>query len=155
VYGGRDVFVRVRVGWGGLGVEETVEGWEENELRECQSLLLTLSLHGQSSDWWQWQPDPDRGYTVRGAYQLLTSQVSASMDGAEKLIWHPQVSLKVSIFACRPLRDRLPTKANLVTRGILSTAAHFCVSGCGEAESAHHLFLSCCTFGSLLTLVRS
>ncbi|KAK2356229.1 hypothetical protein QL285_093579 [Trifolium repens] len=62
------------------------------------------------------------------------------MDDAEKLIWHPQVPLKVSIFAWRLLRDRLPTKANVVTRGILSTAAHQCVSGCGETEYAHHLF---------------
>jgi hypothetical protein len=77
------------------------------------------------------------------------------MDDAEKLIWHPQVPLKISIFAWRLLRDRLPTKANLVTRGILSTAAHLCVSSCGEAESAHHLFLSYDTFGSLWASVHS
>jgi hypothetical protein len=53
------------------------------------------------------------------------------------------------------LRRRLPTKANLITRGILSTAAHLFVSGYGEAESAHHLFISCGTFGSLWALVRS
>jgi hypothetical protein len=63
-----------------------LRGWEEEEARECQSLLFTLSLHAQSPDRWQWQPDPDRGYTVCGAYQLLTSQVSASMDDAIKLI---------------------------------------------------------------------
>ncbi|KAK2377022.1 hypothetical protein QL285_077753 [Trifolium repens] len=77
------------------------------------------------------------------------------MDDAANLIWHPQVRLKVSVFAWRLLRDKLPTKTNLVTRGILSTAAHLCVSGCGEAESAHHLFISCGTFGSLWALVRS
>jgi hypothetical protein len=75
------------------------------------------------------------------------------MDDAEKLIWHSQVPLKVSIFAWRLLRDRLPTKENMVTRGILSPAADLCVSGCGEMESAHHLFLSCGTFGSLWALV--
>jgi hypothetical protein len=83
------------------------------------------------------------------------TQVSAPMDDADKLIWHPQISSKVSIFAWRLLRDRLPTKDNLVTRGILPTAAHLCVSGCGEAESARHLLLSCTTFGSLWALVRS
>jgi hypothetical protein len=49
----------------------------------------------------------------------------------------------------------LPTKANLVTRGILPTAAHLCVSDCGEVETAHHLFLSCGTFGPLWALVCS
>jgi hypothetical protein len=75
------------------------------------------------------------------------------MDDAAKLIWHSQVPLKVSIFAWRLLRDRLPTKANLVTRGILSTAAHLCVTVCGEMELAHHLFRSCGAFGSLWALV--
>ncbi|MCI85116.1 HcrVf2 protein-like protein, partial [Trifolium medium] len=49
------------------------------------------------------------------------------MDDAENLIWHSQVHLKVSVFAWRLLRDMLPTKANLVTRGILSPTAHLCV----------------------------
>ncbi|KAK2418448.1 hypothetical protein QL285_040641 [Trifolium repens] len=146
------------LGWGAEGEawvwRRQLRGWEEEELRECQSLLLTRVLQDQSSDRWQWQPDPDTGYTVRGAYQLLTSQDSASMDAAAALVWHPHVPLKVSIFAWRLLRDRLPTKANLVTRGILPTAAHMCVSGCGEVETAHHLFISCSTFGSLWTLVH-
>ncbi|PNX54725.1 cytochrome p450, partial [Trifolium pratense] len=83
------------------------------------------------SDRWQWQSDLDDGYTVRGAYQLLTT--------------HDVVSLDVV----------LPTKANLVTRGILSSATHHCVSGCGEVESAQHLFLFCSTFGALWSLVSS
>ncbi|MCI70696.1 helicase-like protein, partial [Trifolium medium] len=59
----------------------------------------------QSSDRWHWQPDPDAGYTVCGAYQLLTSQDSVTLGAAEALIWHPQVPLKVSILAWRLLRD--------------------------------------------------
>jgi hypothetical protein len=89
------------------------------------------------------------------AYQLLTSQDSVSLDDAEDLIWHPHVPLKVSIFAWRLLRDRLPTKNNLVSRGILSSADHQCASGCGVSETAHHLFISCGTFGPLWTLVRA
>ncbi|XP_045831507.1 uncharacterized protein LOC123922882 [Trifolium pratense] len=109
----------------------------------------------QITDRWQWQPDPDSGYTVRGAYELLTTFDSVTMDDAENLIWHSQVPLKVSIFAWRLLRDRLPTKSNLISRGILSSTAHLCISGCGEAESAHHLFISCSCFGSLWALVCS
>ncbi|XP_045797738.1 uncharacterized protein LOC123891913 [Trifolium pratense] len=107
----------------------------------------------QFSDRWRWQPDPDTGYTVRGVYQLLTTRDSVTMDDADHLIWHPQVPLKVSIFAWRLLRDRLPTKTNLVIRGIISSSAQVCVAGCGEAESAHHLFISCSFFGSLWALV--
>jgi hypothetical protein len=143
-----DVFARVGTDREAWEWRRQLRVWEEEEmLEECQSLLINLSLQAQSSDRWQWQPDPDKSYIVRGAYQLLISHVSASLDDAENLIWHPQVLLKVSIFALCLLRDRLPTKANLVTRGILSPVAHFCVSGCGAVESAQHLFISCSIFG--------
>ncbi|MCI41572.1 hypothetical protein A2U01_0062805, partial [Trifolium medium] len=35
-----------------------------------------------SSNRWQWQSDPDKGYTVRGAFQLLTSQDAVTLDDA-------------------------------------------------------------------------
>jgi hypothetical protein len=35
--------------------------------------------------------------------------------------------LKVSIFAWRLLRDRLPTKTNLVTQGIITPESHFSI----------------------------
>ncbi|CAJ2646368.1 uncharacterized protein LOC123904173 [Trifolium pratense] len=109
----------------------------------------------QAIDRWQWRLDPDTGYTVGGVYQLLTSQDSVTVDDADNLIWHSQVPLKVSIFAWLLLRDRLPTRANLVTRGVLSPMVATCVFGCGAAESAHHLFLSCSIAGSLWDLVRA
>ncbi|GAU10877.1 hypothetical protein TSUD_425420, partial [Trifolium subterraneum] len=113
------------LGWG-VGGEawvwrQPLRAWEEEMLGECQTLLLTVSLQDQFSDRWQWRPDLDRGYTVRGAYQLLTDQDVAPLDVAAGLIWHSQVPLKVSILAWRLLRDRLPTKANLISRGCLSS----------------------------------
>lgn len=53
-------------------------------------------------------------------YQKLTSQEFLSFDGTSDFIWHKQVPLKVSIMAWRLLRNRLPTKDNLVARGIIS-----------------------------------
>ncbi|PNX63699.1 receptor-like protein kinase ANXUR2, partial [Trifolium pratense] len=52
-----------------------LRAWEEEMLGECSSLLLNISLQAHSSDRWQWRPDPDTGYSVRGTYQLLTSHV--------------------------------------------------------------------------------
>ncbi|KAK2404810.1 hypothetical protein QL285_054116 [Trifolium repens] len=129
--------------------------WEEEMLKECQTLLLPVTLQVDSLDRWLWRPDPVSGYSVRDAYQLLTSQEAVILGEADDLLWHKQVPLKVSIFAWRLLRDRLPTKTNLVTRGILSPDLDTCVTGCGGAESAQHLFLTCGTFGSLWPLVRA
>jgi hypothetical protein len=132
--------------------------WEEEMLGECQTLLFPFIVQaGSPNVWavWQWQPDHDTGYSVRGAYHLLTSQDSVIVGETNDLVWHKQVPLKVSIFAWRLLRDRLLTKTNLVARGIISPEVHFCVSGCGSVESAQHLFLSCGVFGSLWALVYS
>ncbi|PNX61064.1 helicase-like protein, partial [Trifolium pratense] len=96
-------------GWGADGEawvwRRRLRAWEEESLRECQLLLLDISLQDQTLDRWQWRPDPDAGYTVAGGYQILTHQVYVTLHDAENLIWHPQVPLKVSIFAWRLLRD--------------------------------------------------
>jgi hypothetical protein len=64
-------------------------------------------------------------------------------------VWHKSVPLKVSIFAWRLLRNRLPTKDNLLSRGVLQHDDISCVGGCGSEENACHLFLGCTTFGSI------
>ncbi|MCI87543.1 helicase-like protein, partial [Trifolium medium] len=56
--------------------------WEEEMSGECQTLLHAFSLQVQYHDRWQWQPDPASDYSVRGAYQLLTSQQSIVLDAA-------------------------------------------------------------------------
>ncbi|PNX57510.1 helicase-like protein, partial [Trifolium pratense] len=90
-------------GWGADGGEwewrRQLRAWEEEMLGECQSFLFNIFLQTLSLDRWQWRPDPDTGYTVRGAYQLLISHDLVSMDVANNLIWHPQVPLKVFIVA--------------------------------------------------------
>ena len=70
-------------------------------------------------------------------------------------MWHKQVPLKVSIVAWRLLKDRLPTRSNLHRRDIVPIEGDTCVSGCGHAETASHLFLHCDVFGSLWQHIRS
>lgn len=47
----------------------------------------------------------------------------------------------------------MPTKDNLVRRGVLQDDDHFCIEDCGEMESINHLFLHCSIFSSHLYLV--
>jgi hypothetical protein len=86
---------------------------------------------------------------VSGLYQILTTPSDPPAGGMNDLVWHKQVPLKVSIFGWRLLRDRLPTRTNLVRRGMLSAELAGCVAGCGHDESASHLFLLCDSFGPL------
>jgi len=59
------------------------------------------------------------------------------------------------VLVWRLLRNRLPTKDNLVHRGVLLQTNAACVGGCVDSESATHLFLHCNVFGSLWSLVRN
>jgi hypothetical protein len=68
-----------------MDLAETIMGVGEM-LRECQDLLHDILLQVQCFDTWQWRPDPKHGYSVRGAYQLLTTHQSVTLDAAADLI---------------------------------------------------------------------
>jgi len=102
--------------------------WEEEMLDKCRSLLLTVSLQDTISYVWQWHLDPTWGYSVHGVYGMLTYNEHVHVPPNLDLIWHKQVPLKVSDFAWRMLRDRLPTKTNLENRSVISPEARLCVA---------------------------
>jgi len=62
--------------------------WEEELLGQCCLLLNNFVVQTDVSDRWQWLPDNVGGYTVRGAYQLLTHQVAPLIDATGELVWH-------------------------------------------------------------------
>ena len=117
-------------------------------------MLPDVILQIQSSDRWRWCLDFNGVYSVRYVYHLLTTDDSQELDTTSKFIWHRQVPLKVSLLVWRLLCNRLPTKSNLVARGIIFKEAQMCVSGCNEVETAHHLFMPCATFSELWRYVR-
>ena len=128
--------------------------WEEVLLEECKALLFDIYLVPNVSDSWEWFLDTTKGYSVRGAYDLLTNGEDSQMGLPFELVLHPQVPLKVSVFVWWLIRDRLPTKANLAIRGVIPVDYIFCVSGCCHVETVEHLFLSCSMFASLWKQVR-
>jgi hypothetical protein len=67
------VFARLGGRGRGVELEEKTEGMGEDLLGECRALLVNVVVHSDVSDRWQWDPNPHEGYTVRGAYQALTS----------------------------------------------------------------------------------
>ncbi|MCI27527.1 helicase-like protein, partial [Trifolium medium] len=74
-------------------------------LGECTDLLYDIVLQTNISDSWVWRHDIGGGYSVRGAYALLTTRDAVNAAVASDLIWHIQVPLKVSVLAWRLLRN--------------------------------------------------
>ncbi|GAU47078.1 hypothetical protein TSUD_192040 [Trifolium subterraneum] len=88
-------------GWGCGGVAWLWRRqlWEEEMVAECRGLLSNIVLQTTEADKWVWRHDPDGGYTVRGAYNLLTRTDMVVEDDPTDLIWHKQVPTNVSILA--------------------------------------------------------
>jgi len=62
--------------------------WEEDMVEECRILLDTIVVQSNVSDRLQWDMDNHDGYTMRGAYQILTSSVSHTVEATKDLVWH-------------------------------------------------------------------
>ena len=94
-------------------------------------------------------------FTVRSLYNFLTLQPHVELPVDVSSIWHKDVPLKVVVFAWRLFRDRLPTKDNLLRRGVINHDSRMCVAGCDSIELSSHLFLHCNIFGSVWHFIYS
>jgi len=159
----------MRLGWeAGGGAWEwrrRLLAWEEESVGECSVMLHNVVLQESSTDTWRSLLDPIHGYTVRGTYHFLTTLgvrgtyhfLTTSGTGVDRSrvddVWHRYIPSKVSLFVWRLLRDRLPTKNNLARRRVIQTTDTAYSAGCGELETAFHLFLGCDIYRSLWLLV--
>jgi len=112
-------------------------------------LLQSVSLQVDSADTWRWKLETSSTFSVRSAYSVLTSESAAASTVAVPTIWHQQVPLKVVLFVWCLFRDRLPTKDNLLRRGVITLDSRMCIADCNSIETTNHLFLHCSTFGSV------
>jgi hypothetical protein len=84
--------------------------------------------------------EKDDIFTVKLAYCQAANFVS---DPFFEKFWNKLVPSKISTFAWKVVLDRIPTRVNLLRRGVSSLDGILCPL-CGEEdESAHHLFFSC------------
>jgi len=127
--------------------------WKEENVREFSVLLHNTVLQENVHDTWCLLLDLIQGYSVRGAYRFLTTSRQPLDRTQVDDVWQKNIPSKVSLFVWRLLRNRLPTKDNLMQRHVLHQSHMDCISGCGATETATHLFLHSDIFCSLWSLV--
>jgi len=137
------------VGGGAWVWRRRLLAWEEESVLECSSLLCDIVLQVSTLDRWRWVLDHFSGYSVKGTYKYLTLPTTPVETGLYDAAWVKHVPLKVSVFVWCLLRNRLPTKDNLLRRRALHQDDIICVGGCGCQETSHHLFIRCDIFGGL------
>jgi len=134
-------------GWGDGGAawewRRRLLAWEEESVSQCASVLHNVVLQDHIIDRWRWLLDPINGYSVEGTYSYLTAPGIHLECGMSVDLWKKQVPLKVSVFVWRFLRNRIPTKDNLLPRRIISLDDTSCTGGCGSSETVTHLLIHC------------
>lgn len=71
------------------------------------------------ADTWLWKIDPKHGYTVKGVYNMLTSEQKHVYSPFTDIVWNKAVFLKVSLFVQQLLDKRIPKKDNFARCGYL------------------------------------
>ena len=138
-----------------MGVHKDT-GWEwdfiwrrplfDNEIDMVVSFLKDVEgkpIQPQRRDDSVWTADPSSQYSAQSAYNILRGEtIEGTQDGAFEELCKLKVPSKISTFAWRLLRDRLPTTINLQLRQveINDRRCPFCSS---MEEDAGHLFFHC------------
>jgi len=108
-----------------------------------------------ASDSWRWLLGTVQGYSVKKAYHHITNNDVQVDRSRVDNVWHRHIPAKVSLFVWRLLRNRIPTRGNLLRRNIIQENNSNCVHGCEIIESAEHFFLACGNSVILWSLVSA
>jgi hypothetical protein len=122
--------------------------WESESVNLLLGLLVDVSLT-DVHDVWIWNQNPEEVFSVKSAHDLLVELGDNPILSAWELkifsiIWESPAPSKVIVFSWQLIHDRLPTKDNLSSRGVLHQDSDTNCVWCGQTtESSKHLFLHC------------
>jgi hypothetical protein len=123
--------------------------WEEDLVLRLQEIVERV-VFTLEDDSWIWLPDDEGIFSVKSSYKLLAEKLLAEdVMESDKLevfdsIWSSPAPSKVIAFSWQLLYDRIPTRSNLLSRGIgISETPWECLGCVGKGETSLHLFLHC------------
>ncbi|GJV63669.1 putative RNA-directed DNA polymerase [Tanacetum coccineum] len=138
---------------GGLGVEcikaknmGLMGKWKWRFLNESGALWrrVIVELHGVNGGFDQTthQGHNSGGFLVKYLSRVVQDLLFSNKDPDPSFTWNSWVPRKVNVCVWRLALNRLPTRSNLIYRGV-SIPSNVCLL-CGvDEESQHHCFLSC------------
>jgi hypothetical protein len=137
-----------RIGWN-FSWRRRLFHWEEERVTLLLAQIEVIRL-SNVEDRWRWNLVPEGVFSVHSAFVSLSKELvpghnlSPFETSIFKSIWDSPAPSKVITFSWQLLYDRVPTKVNLVLRGILPPNSGENCIWCGIArESSSHLFLHC------------
>nr|GEV54553.1 RNA-directed DNA polymerase, eukaryota [Tanacetum cinerariifolium] len=112
---------------------------EQDQFNELISFIDSVSL-SFSQDGWVCNASGDGSFRVKDIRNLIDDLILPSWS--EPTRWVKFIPIKINIFIWRARRDCLPTRSNLVRRGVFvdSNACPICGS---YEEDIHHILFQC------------
>ncbi|GKU89448.1 hypothetical protein SLEP1_g3583 [Rubroshorea leprosula] len=119
--------------------------WEDEEVVDLERMIEGTKITQGRPDKWEWIHDKERQYSSKSAYHILaTDQSGPNGSTIFKRTWNTTLPTKVSAFNWQLMLDRIPTKVNLLKRGIIKDMEESkCVVCEEQEEDSAHLFLRC------------
>lgn len=122
--------------------------WEKEGETNLLNFLSNFVLREDLPDRWRWRGRSGDSYTVKEAYKAIKNcnyNIAQSQVPLERFdsLWKTRAPHKAQLTAWRLLRDRLPSKDNLLKRGAIPQAEIDCCCCKREVESALHFFFRC------------
>lgn len=91
----------------------------ENDLYDSMLTVLSSCLVLQNkSDEWFWAGEKSRCYSINSAYRAISYNVTYINKCFFKPFWNKITPLKVAVFFWKAILNRIPTKLNLMVRGV-------------------------------------
>nr|GEW69932.1 RNA-directed DNA polymerase, eukaryota [Tanacetum cinerariifolium] len=91
-------------------------------------------------DKWVWDMNGDGDFRVKDARNVIDETFLPKSDTPTR--WVRSIPIKINIFAWKVSLDRLPTRVNLVRRGVLVSPIS-CQIGCSDQEDLNHILFRC------------
>ncbi|GKV11964.1 hypothetical protein SLEP1_g23173 [Rubroshorea leprosula] len=106
--------------------------------------LDSVKLQQGVKDNWDWIHTKDGAYTAKSGYQHLASLQNSNHRHEFSRVWNSYIPTKICGFVWQLLLNKIPTKANLFKRGVISQTQELICCFCNEhVEDRDHLFLKC------------
>nr|GEY14256.1 RNA-directed DNA polymerase, eukaryota, reverse transcriptase zinc-binding domain protein [Tanacetum cinerariifolium] len=114
-------------------------GIEESQFCDLNSLLASVVL-SDAANRWSWTLCGHDKFSVKSLREVIDQQVLITSSAPSR--WSKVIPIKLDIFMWRMLLDKLPTRSNLVNRG-LDVPCLLCPICRMGVESRDHLFFGC------------
>ncbi|GKV30357.1 hypothetical protein SLEP1_g39174 [Rubroshorea leprosula] len=119
--------------------------WEEQQVAELYKDIQDAPMEKGKSDLRLWTHSKDGKYSIRSAYKVLTMEPDGEQrHSILKGTWNPIVPSKIAAFSWQLIQDKIPTRGNLLRRGVIQDPAESkCVFCKVEEEDSAHLYIHC------------